>query len=144
MAGGGFSVSSNGSVTGNGVLIYNTRDPAWLLPVGAGAYGSFSFTSNQPINLTAPTSGTYDGIVLFQDRANPSPIILQGTATGVVDGLIYAKIATLEMGGGPALLHSQLVIGSLSINGGGTIYSQTDPVVFGSGLDYAMIAWQDY
>lgn len=144
MAGGGFSVSANGSVTGNGVVIYNTRDPAWLLPAGPGAYGSFSFTSNQSVNLTAPTSGTYDGIALFQDRANPQPIIVQGTATGAIDGLIYAKIAQLQMGGGPALLHSQLVIGSLSINGGGTIYSQTDPVVFGSGLDYAMIAWQDY
>lgn len=142
MAGGGFSVSSNGSVTGSGVMIYNTLDA--VNPAGAGSYGSFSFTSNRSINLSAPTSGAYTGIALFQDRLNTRPINIQGTASGTIDGLIYAAAADLSMGGGPTLLHSQLVVGSLSINGGGTIYSQSNPVVFGTGNEYVTIAWQDY
>lgn len=142
IAGGGFSVSSNGSVTGNGVLIYNTLDP--IRPVGAGAYGSFSFTTNQSVQLTAPTSGTYNGIVLFQDRLNTRPITVQGTATGAIDGVIYAANASLQMGGGPTLVHSQVVIGSLVINGGGSISSPGDPILFDPGATYVTIAWQDY
>lgn len=70
MKGGGFTMTDvfGGTVTGSGVTIYNTGTGTGSCPT---CYGSITTYLTAGSGLTAPTSGTYAGILLFQDRNNP-------------------------------------------------------------------------
>jgi hypothetical protein len=67
MAGGGLTMNSLANVTGTGVTVYNTSSAGW------GCSSSYNYTpitiSGQvTANLTAPTSGAYNGILMFGNR----------------------------------------------------------------------------
>jgi hypothetical protein len=76
MYGGGFQMAGAfaGTVSGNGMMIYNTGSGSatGTCPPTC-AYGSVTtwFTGNNA--MVAPTSGSYAGILFFQDRNNPQP-----------------------------------------------------------------------
>src|SRR4029077_3576995 len=90
----GLSVTA-GSLTGSGVTFFNT---------GTGA-GSCN-TCYGPINLilstatlSAPTSGTYKGILFFQDRANTQDASFSGTPLPLgssMTGAYYFPDATIS------------------------------------------------
>jgi Flp pilus assembly protein TadG len=62
LLGGGLTVSGGRPViTGDGVTFYNTQN-------AQNAYGPISLTASAGTNLSAPTSGTLEGILFFQDR----------------------------------------------------------------------------
>ena len=73
MYGGGFQMSNAfaGSVSGNGVLIYNTGSGAasGTCPPTCG-YGPINTFFTGGNSLVAPTSGSYAGVLFFQDRNN--------------------------------------------------------------------------
>lgn len=151
MAGGGLSISANASVTGNGVMIFSTCNgytgPSALPPVclsgSNNGYGPLSVTSNRTTTLSAPATGTFKGIIYFQDRNSSQKLSIGGTASGSIDGVIYAAAAELEMSGGANILHSQLVVGSLTMSGGPVLYTPSAPVLTG-GTGLEKIAWLDY
>jgi hypothetical protein len=59
--GGGLSITGNNTtVTGSGVLFYNTSSGYTV--------GNLSISGQPSVTLTAPTSGTYQGILYFRDR----------------------------------------------------------------------------
>jgi hypothetical protein len=61
LAGGGMSVTGTGTLSGQGVAIYNTRNTG-------GAYGSINLAGNGAVSLTPRASGlTLAGILIFQD-----------------------------------------------------------------------------
>src|SRR5437762_3402657 len=60
LKGGGLTVSGNSHLTGDGVMIYNE-------PHAAG--DAVSFSGSSTVRLTPPTSGTYQNVTIFQDRA---------------------------------------------------------------------------
>jgi len=100
LVGGGLSTqSSNSHIVGNGgVTFYNT--------FGATTNSSnYSYTGIQigatsTVSLTAPTSGTYAGILFFEDRNSPAANDdYGGGATAVYQGIIYAKNASVTMYG---------------------------------------------
>ena len=73
ITGGGLSVTGNGSITGNGVTIYNG---------GSGStYGGIALSGNGRFKLSAPTSGDYKGILIFQARDNTRAMSISGNAT---------------------------------------------------------------
>jgi hypothetical protein len=90
LKGGGLSVSGNGSVTGNGLVIYNAPQSA---------KDAISVTGQGTITLTAPTSGAYQGVGIFQDRSSSVPITVSGNGSLGVTGSIYAAAATLNISG---------------------------------------------
>jgi hypothetical protein len=166
MAGGGFSVTSNATVTSctgtvsasgcsvaEGVMIYNTcsHSSCTSSDFGNGDVITISAGNNTTaLRLEAPnptsTSDslyTYRGIVIFQDRANSKPISFSGSGSGIVDGLIYAKTAQVSLGGGSNLLHAQLVVGSISASGNSTIQAPTLWVPIG-GAGVGVLSWQDF
>ena len=152
MAGGGFQVVANGMVTGPGVMIYNTcavPPPAGIACAltGNAGYGAIDVSANLPLTLTAQTSTgpepIYAGIAMFQDRMNATAISFTAGATGVIDGLIYAPMATISMFGNADLLHSQLVVGAIDLHGGPQIGSPSDWVPLG-GARVQPISWQDF
>jgi hypothetical protein len=84
----GLSLQGSGRVTGNGVTFYFS-----------GGAGSVNITANQPVNLTAPTNGTYMGILFFQNAANGNTATINGAGGSVLTGAFYFPGATLTMDG---------------------------------------------
>ncbi len=146
IAGGGFTVTGHASVvmnptgsadliTGSGVLIYNAgsnyivkhdnqgdHDGQHYFGMerpsdGGWNYGGITISGDGNINLTAPTIGTYAGVVIFQARDNPRAIELDGHATVALSSrTIYAKGALLEVSG-DSQVKGTLVVDRLALNG---------------------------
>jgi Flp pilus assembly protein TadG len=108
---GGFSVS-NGSVTGTGVMIYNDPTP--------GSGEKVTITGGN-FDLSAPTSGTYQGIVIFQARdAGNVPLAITGAGTSQMIGTVYASSSPVAVtGAGGATIGSQFISDTLTVTGAG-------------------------
>ena len=85
---GGLSIDVGATVTGTGVTFYNYGTS------GAIAFTYSSFTSGG-VDLVAPTSGTYGGILFFQDPRNTSEATLLGASNWntVLQGAYYFPTA---------------------------------------------------
>jgi len=84
----GFSASGNSSVTANGVTIY-VKDTC-----------SVSITGNGNINMSAPSSGLYQGVLFFEDRNDTTSSSLTGGSGQVLNGIAYFPNALLHYAGG--------------------------------------------
>lgn len=79
-------VTINGSVSGTGVAFDITTGALTVKPGSA------------TINLTPPTSGTFNGVSIYMPATNSNTIGLQaGSATGTIAGFIVAPGATFTM-----------------------------------------------
>lgn len=108
---GSFSTSGQSSITGNGVTIY--------LPAPS---GQLSLSGGSVVKLTAPTSGPYSGILLYEDRSNTNGMSVSGGAGSVLTGIFYAPKARVTFtGNGGGRYNADLVCYQLTINGNGTI-----------------------
>jgi Flp pilus assembly protein TadG len=79
VSGGDFRVNANANITGSDVTIYLTGD------------ARVSINGNATVNLSAPTSGTYSGILFFGDRSNSTATnnTFNGTAQSHLTGALY-------------------------------------------------------
>jgi Flp pilus assembly protein TadG len=106
MDGGGFQFTGTGSVTGSGVMIYNTSVNAPAGPISFGAGVGI---------LSPPTSGTYQGISFFQDRSLTQPLTMTGNGVNQITGVVYAPGCTViltENGSALTLLVSGPIVAS--------------------------------
>jgi Flp pilus assembly protein TadG len=93
--GGGFTAAGNISLTGAGVMFYNTFD-------AADPYAPISMTGNLAENLSAPTSGPQQGMLFFEDRNAPlgkTESIATGNANQTLTGALYFRNSTLAYTG---------------------------------------------
>lgn len=75
---GGWNINDS-NITGSGVTLYLT---------GSGA--GINMNGSVAMELTAPTSGTYQGILLYQNPTLPESIIsMNGTRGQYLEGLVY-------------------------------------------------------
>jgi hypothetical protein len=86
----GFSASANGNVTANGVTLYMADSC------------DVSITGNGTVDMSAPTGGLYQGILMFQARTNTTPSSLTGGSGQVLNGIVYFPNALLHYAGGSA------------------------------------------
>jgi hypothetical protein len=116
--GGGFVVDSEASALGLGVMVYNTTSTSY-------AAGPISVTSVGKVTLTAPMSGTYQGINFFQDRSLTNPVTLSGEGLAAITGTVYAASAPASLTGGLAVglnvLGGAFVVNSMTVKGIGAI-----------------------
>ncbi len=63
LAGKGLKVSGDATISGDEVFFYNTDNS------GDEAFGDVDFSGNSTVRLSAPTSGTYAGVLFFNDRS---------------------------------------------------------------------------
>ena len=110
--GGGFKVNGSSTITGSGVMIYNA-------PVANN--DSINLTGSGPVSLTPPTSGTYAGISIFQNRTATAPLILTGSGSLNVTGGIYAAAAAASL------------TGSSSTNVAGSFFIADSAIITGTG-----------
>lgn len=85
--GGEIDIGNNDTFTGAGVTIFLKND------------ASVSFGANAIVTLSAPTSGTYAGILFFSDRGNTATLDFGGGALTTLAGYIYAPDGHVEFAG---------------------------------------------
>ena len=103
---GGMTVSLESAVTGTGVTFYNH-----------GPSGGITFTdssgssSSGGVDLTAPLSGTYAGILFFQDPANTTQATIAGSSClqTVLEGVYYFPKAKVVFGFDGTVAYNALV-----------------------------------
>ena len=76
--GGSLKINANANIVGSGVTFFLTN--------GA----TLSFNGSATINLTAPSSGPYSGLVFYGDRAQPTAVnTVNGNASSSITGAFY-------------------------------------------------------
>jgi hypothetical protein len=91
LAGGGFSVTGNSTLTGNGVTFYNTSATGF-------AYAPIDLTGNETANLNAPTSGNMEALLFVQDPSiatGSAGITIVGNSSSTFNGIIYSPTTAL-------------------------------------------------
>src|SRR5262249_62349818 len=102
----------NASLSGQTVLIYNAGSN---YPSSGGNFGGITLGGTGTFHLTAPTSGAYAGVLIFQSRQNTRALSFSGNALAGMTGVIYAPNALLSMSGN-AQLQAPLIIGMLNLS----------------------------
>ena len=118
---GNLDFTGGGTLNGTGVTLYFAAPNGQLGGPGNG---------NTTLNLTAPTSGTYNGILIYQDPNDTNLAELNGTPIANFTGVVYMPNAELELSGNTTMnLTTDLIVDSLYDKGNATInitdYSQT-------------------
>jgi hypothetical protein len=109
--GGGLSLNGTGTISGTGVTIYLGPGAG---PVAINTLGG----SSQTLQLTAPTTGTYAGILFYQDRANAQAATIDGRGTAKLQGALYFPDATLNLSNtGNSAAYSLAVAKALTLTG---------------------------
>lgn len=128
LQGGGLSVTGQGKLLGNGVMIYNAPQ---------GQNDGISVTGRGSVSLSAMIDGTYHGIVLIQGRGSSTPIEVGGNGFVNLTGVVYAAAATVGISGNGQLtmqgnapygIVSQLIAADLNVYGNGDFDLATSPV----------------
>jgi len=84
---GGISLGAQTSLNGSGVFIYVESGPIGM-------------SGGASVNLSAPTTGTYAGVLFYQDRADTNDATLVGGNTQLMQGILYFPTAHLNYTGG--------------------------------------------
>jgi hypothetical protein len=103
-------VGGQATISGSGVTLYFET-------------GSVSFAGGATSNLSAPTSGTWSGVLMYQDRANTQSASMVGGTSQITSGILYFPSAALSYTGGSAT-NSQsatIISDTLSLVGSSTI-----------------------
>lgn len=97
---GALKLTGQATLTGTDVTIYLT------------SAGSVSVEGQATLDLTAPTSGTYNGILFYQDAGNSSTAKFAGGSDSTLTGILYFPDAQVELVGGTSSSSSVSVIAS--------------------------------
>lgn len=96
-------LTGSGSITGSGVSFYTTALETTL-------------TGSGNVNLSAPTSGAWNGILIFQARGDGYPVSVGGSNANL-QGVIYAPSAPVNLeGSGTGTMDADFVAQSLSLS----------------------------
>jgi hypothetical protein len=109
------ALQGNGTLTGSaaGVTIY-------LAAPGGNMNMGGSGTSN--LSLTAPTTGPFANVAIYQEPADTNTVSLTGTPISLLKGIVYLPSAELDLGGNTSqTLNSDLIVNKLSVSGSATL-----------------------
>jgi Flp pilus assembly protein TadG len=103
---GSFQLSGSATASGTDVTFYITS-------------GNIQFTGSSSVTFTAPTSGTYAGIVFFGDRAGSGNNNFTGGGTSAITGALYFPTQSITYTGGSSTGTNctQIVADTVTVNG---------------------------
>ncbi len=140
LVGGGLTTqSTNSTLIGNGVTIYNTFGAT--TNEGTFTYSPIRLSGNSSVTLTAPNTGTYAGILIFEDRSAPASYdTYGGGSTAVYQGVIYALHAAVTMYGNSSnAQYTMLVADTISLVGATSLNSNYSLLPNGSPIQQVAI-----
>jgi len=89
--------------------------------------GTIQITNGARVNLAAPTSGTYEGVLIFQDRLDTSSPNFDSGAQETLTGALYFPAAQVTLSNGNwANTYSILVADTLTVMGGAKLDLNSD------------------
>lgn len=101
---GNIHFGETGSVTGTNLTFFYAST------------SSYTDRGGRKMTLTGPLSGTYNEILMCEDRSNSSPIIMNAGGRSSFQGVIYPPAARLTMNSSSGTtLFTPLVVGSLTL-----------------------------
>ncbi len=111
LKGGGLIIQGGVTVTGSGVTFYNTSG-------GGYSYQPFNFSNGATVTLSAPTTGSLAGILLFQDRSIVSSATndFLGGTTNVLNGALYFPTTPVAYSGGTNVSGSYTIVVAKTIS----------------------------
>ena len=113
--GGGLSVSNSSQLTGSNVMFYNTA-------TGSHTIAPISLTGSSVTTLTAPASGTYRGVVFFQDRNLTYATANSVSGTADITGTYYFPTTSFSYSGNSSTaVKAAFVVNTLSMGGNSSI-----------------------
>lgn len=120
LLGGGFNNNGSSTLNGSGVFFYNTYNSTY-------AAAAVTFNGSATINLTAPTSGTYKGILFFQDRSIAYGAFtdnFNGSSSGTT-GTLYFPTTALIYNGSQTAQFQAVICSTLTFNGSTNLKKDT-------------------
>jgi hypothetical protein len=113
---GSLTVNAQASISGKGVTLYIT-----------GSKGGFTFNGGAAIDLHAPSSGTYGGVVIYQDPLSVGgggkkiENTLNGNADSIINGGIYTPNQGIKITGtsgfGQRSAYMPVIADTISVSG---------------------------
>jgi hypothetical protein len=123
--GGAISISSQARVTGSGVTFILTSSTASSDP---GSVATVDINGGATVQLTATTSGTYAGVLFYQDRRanNTKGNTINGNASSTLQGAIYIPSQAVDFSGGSGMRTEcvQIVSRRVTFNGNNRIVNE--------------------
>lgn len=115
--GGGLVVSGGASISGAGVMFYNTAS-------GSYSYKPIAISGGSATSLSAPTTGVYSGILIFQDRAVGTGYqeTISGGSAASFTGAVYVPRSKLVYSGGSSTANGEIVLISRLLEFSGSSY----------------------
>jgi prepilin-type N-terminal cleavage/methylation domain-containing protein len=109
------------TIQGSGVMLFNGC--GLHAPVGCTSNGQVNIQGGTTVDLSPPTCGAYQGILIFQARDNPQTIKIGGTsAVSSFNGIIYAYAAGVDWSGASDFrVDSVISGGTMSVTGGSLV-----------------------
>jgi hypothetical protein len=115
--GGGLNFAGGTTSTGSGVMFYLTGNTTY-------PYASVNMSNGANVTLSAPTSGTYLGVLFFQNRAitSSSNATFTGGANMLLTGSLYFPTTDVAFSNGTSTTaYTAIVAYEVSIAGGASI-----------------------
>jgi hypothetical protein len=120
ISGGTLKINANAVISGTGVTIYLTGGANIQMNGGA------------QVSLSAPTSGTYSGILLYADRTQANAVNkINGTATSSMTGAIYMPSQEVDIQGNFSGANGCMQVVADTINYTGNSTFATDCSAYG-------------
>jgi Flp pilus assembly protein TadG len=120
----GTYVIDRGSLSVDGSLTVNGSGVTIVMTGSSGNYADLSVTGSPVINLTAPKTGAYEGIVIAKDRNAPAGgLDLGGASVFHLRGAVYAPTQNVSYAGGGAIgvVCTMIIAQSFTMSGNPTL-----------------------
>jgi hypothetical protein len=102
----GVDVHADAQLVGDGVMLF------------IGQSGRIVISGNNPgFVISAPTSGVYQGVSVFQHRAGTQPCDISGGGTFEIKGTLYLPAGHLSMDGTPIRRIGRIVVNTQELRG---------------------------
>lgn len=116
IVGGAFNVNGGANLIGDGVTLVFTS----TTPSVASSYPTITINGNADLDLSAPTSGTYEGVLMHYDARNPGGNYhINGNSYSSLEGAFYFPTQNLTFNGNSEMDSNciQLVAWTLTFEG---------------------------
>ena len=126
--GGGFSKAGSGTLTGSGLTFFNTGQNGYTA-------SGISMSGSATVTFSAPTDGTYQGILFLQDRnvTYAGGNTVTGSTSSSYTGTLYFPTTDLTYTGSSSGTYSAIIAKTLTMVGSSVI--KNDPTGVHTGLE---------